>query len=76
MKRKDTVMTDRLIEELLRLPESNKDIATRIGCSRRIISDWLAGRHAPSIFHLKGMHFAGMDVLYIITGKRYKITPL
>lgn len=70
MKLKDSIMVERLCEELYSLPGSNREIAKKIGCSPRIISDWTAGRCIPSAYHLKGMYEAGVDVIYILTGKR------
>lgn len=70
MKLKDPVMVERLCEELYSLPGSNHEIAKKIGCGPRIISDWTAGRFIPSAYHLKGMYEAGLDVIYILTGQR------
>lgn len=70
MKRKDLSMCDRVAEELYKLPGSQREIARRIGCRNHAISDWLAGRCIPSAYHLKGMYEAGLDVIYILTGRR------
>ena len=72
MKRKDFTMYERVAEEIYKLGVSNKAAALKIGCNRKMVTEWLAGRAIPSAFHLKGMHEAGCDVLYILTGKRYK----
>lgn len=63
-------MAERAAEELYKLPGNNAEIARRIGCSPKLISAWMAGRHAPSGYHLKSMAEAGLDVMYILTGRR------
>lgn len=70
MKRKDSIMVERLCEELYTLPGTNRAIARKIGCCPRAISDWTAGNCIPSAYHLKGMYEAGLDVIYILTGQR------
>lgn len=70
VKRKDPGMAERTAEELYKLPGSNRDIARRIGCSHKLISAWTTGRYAPSAYHLKSMYEAGLDVIYILTGRR------
>lgn len=70
MKRKDPAMAERTAEELYKLPGSNREIARRIGCSHKLISDWTTGRYTPSGYHLKSMAEAGLDVMYILTGRR------
>ena len=70
MKLKDFSMHERVAEEIYKLGDSNKSAALRIGCDRKIISDWIAGRSIPSAFYLKALHEAGCDIIYILTGKR------
>ena len=71
MKLKDLSMCDRLAEEIYKTGETtNRGIARKIGCSHKIVSDWLAGRYLPTAYHLKSMYEAGLDVIYILTGKR------
>lgn len=70
MKRKDPGMAERTAEELYKLGGSNREIARRIGCSHTLITEWTAGRYAPSGYHLKSMAEAGLDVMYILTGRR------
>lgn len=72
MKLKDPIMVERVAEEIYKLGDSNTEVARKIGCSRRQITDWLSGRCIPSAYHLKGMHEAGLDVIYILTGKRIR----
>lgn len=70
MKRKDFVMHDRLAEELCKLGDSNIDIARKVGCSKKIVSAWFCGYNIPSAYHLKGLYLAGVDIIYVLTGKR------
>ena len=72
MKRKDPIMSERLAEELYKQPGTNKQIAQRIGCDPSNISDWENGRYMPTAYTLKGMYEAGIDVIYILTGRRTK----
>jgi hypothetical protein len=62
-------MNERVIEELYKLDGTHKDIARRIGCERRTLEHWLYSGHIPSAYCLKGMYEAGLDVIYILTGK-------
>ena len=68
-KRKDTIMNERLIEELYKLDGSHQDIARKIGCNRKTVRTWIYNGYVPSAYHLKGMYEAGLDVIYILTGK-------
>ena len=70
MKHKDFTMHERLAEEICKLGDSNAAIARQIGCDRRIVSDWFCGRNIPSAFHLKSLYFAGVDIIYVLTGIR------
>ena len=72
MKLKDLSMCERVAEELYKIPGSQREIAKRIGCRNHAVSDWLAGRSIPSAYHLKSMCEAGLDVIYILTGRRTK----
>lgn len=69
-KRKDLIMTERLAEELYKLSGTHQGIARRIGCDRRTLQSWLYEGCIPSAYHLKGIYEAGLDVIYILTGKR------
>ncbi len=70
MKRKDPIMNERLLEELYKLDGSHQNIARKIGCDRRTLQCWLYHGDIPSAYHLKGIYEAGLDVIYILTGKR------
>ena len=73
MRLKDTTMCDRVAEEVFKLGPTNTMAAQKIGCDRHIVSDWINGRAIPSAYYLKAMCEAGMDVIYILTGRRTKI---
>lgn len=71
MKRKDLSMCERVTEEIYRFGDmTSRELAQKLGCSHNTVSDWLRWRSIPSAFHLKSMHEAGMDIMYIITGRR------
>ena len=70
MKRYDSYMTDRLVEELYKISDNNVVIAKKIGCDRRNVSYWIGGHSVPNAYYLKSMYEIGMDVIYILTGKR------
>lgn len=71
MKRKDLSMCERVTEEIYRLGDmSNRAIAKKIGCSNKTVGDWLAWNSIPTAYHLRGMAEIGMDVMYILTGRR------
>jgi transcriptional regulator with XRE-family HTH domain len=70
-KRKDPIMNARLLEELYKLDGTHRDIARKIGCSRKTLETWMYEGNAPSAYHLKGIHEVGLDVIYILTGERH-----
>jgi transcriptional regulator with XRE-family HTH domain len=70
MKLKDSIMVERLCEELYSLSGTHREIARRIGCDRHSVTAWINGLSLPSAYHLKGMYLAGIDVIYILTGQR------
>lgn len=67
---KDNDITKRVAEELYKLPGKNVEIARRIGCNPNTILSWETGRMIPNAHSLAAMHYAGCDVMYILTGKR------
>lgn len=72
MRLKDTNMCDRVIEELCKMDGTYEDMARKIGCRTRTIKNWMYDNYTPSAYHLKGMYEAGLDVIYILTGRRTK----
>lgn len=59
----------RMYEECLRLFPSNTKAAISLGCDRVSLKVWRNGG-APSAIFLSRLHFAGGDVLYVLTGRR------
>lgn len=61
----------RLREERLRLGLSQAALGERIGVQKRTILDWEKNRTSPTGAHLSALSEHGVDVVYVITGKRY-----
>lgn len=61
-------------EEVLRIFQSQKEAAVRLGVERKRFNTWLHGGD-PTVSVLARLHFAGADVLYILTGKRSDVDP-
>lgn len=64
----------RTAEEVAKLGRTPDEIAERIGCRTPSVRSWLTGTFTPSAQSLRQLHFAGCDVLYILTGKHYTIS--
>lgn len=60
----------RLREELLKISSKQAVIARKLGCSTAVVSLWFSGKSTPTAYYLTAMHEAGVDITYIITGKR------
>lgn len=60
----------RLREELLKISSNQSEIARKLGCSTASVSLWFSGKSTPTAYYLTAMHEAGVDITYIITGKR------
>lgn len=63
-------MSERVAEELFKLGDCNAEIARKLRCSKSAVSDWVTGRNIPTAYYLKSLHYAGCDVIYILTGER------
>lgn len=63
-------ITDRVIEELLTLGTTNREVATRLGVTPEAVRFWRSGYSVPKPHNLAKFHAAGLDIFYIITGKR------
>ena len=70
MARADESLYNRTREELYALGLGPSEIARKVGCSTCIASGWMCGDNLPSTAFLGPLHDIGVDVLYIITGKR------
>lgn len=63
-------MSERVAEEIFKLGATNAEIARKLGCSKSSISGWIIGTSVPNAYFLKKLHYAGCDVIYILTGER------
>ena len=61
---------DRLVEELYSRGETSYKIAKKVGTSPTMVREWKRKRSAPGAYYLAVMLEAGVDVVYILTGKR------
>lgn len=59
----------RAAAEALRIYKSPADVSSRLHIGRTTLYDWKRGK-APGALHLEKLHYAGADVIYILTGKR------
>ena len=59
----------RAFEEVKRLFPSIKTATIRTNCKKATIYNWSEGM-APDCLNLARLHYAGADVIYILTGKR------
>ena len=66
----DCDISERVIEELLKLGDTPREIASRVKCSRQLIHHYLTGTIPGTIF-MKRLCEAGCDVSYILTGERH-----
>ena len=74
MRIRDASITERTIEEISKLGPTPYDIGKIVGCPTQLVRYWLDGIYMPSAFYLRRFHEIGCDVMYILTGVRYKIT--
>lgn len=60
----------RAFEETFRMFESLEVAKNMLGISsKQLVYDWMYGT-APSAKYLQRLHYAGADVIYILTGER------
>lgn len=60
----------RAFEEISRMFESLEVAKNMLGISsKQLVYDWMNGV-APSAKYLQRLHYAGADVIYILTGER------
>ena len=71
MRKHDSAMHERLCEEIYKLGETNKIAAEKLGCNPDLVGMWLNREYMPSPYYLKNFHYAGCDVIYILTGERH-----
>ena len=62
----------RAFEEVVRVFGKNVDARLALGMkSKQLLYDWMDGC-APSAKYLQRLHYAGADVIYILTGMKNK----
>lgn len=59
----------RMHEEVCRLFKTQADATRRLRCHRHTIAAWSVGG-CPDVHYLTRLHYAGGDVLYVLTGRR------
>ena len=69
IRRADIQIGKRAYLEILRIFPTVTNAKDNLGCSKNVIYSWASGT-APSAKHLQAMAVMGMDVMYILTGKR------
>lgn len=60
----------RAVEELRRKYSSPKEARLAVGCGKAVYYLWATGDAAPGTIFLQSMAELGLDVVYILTGKR------
>ncbi|WP_143742846.1 hypothetical protein [Maricaulis sp. W15] len=60
----------RLREERIRLDASQEAFAQTVGASKRALIEWEKGATSPKVCHLARWDEIGLDVLYVVTGRR------
>ena len=70
MRKTDLAMRERIVMELRRIGSNHVLIADQHGLRPTQVRLWLDGDATPSAGSLRKLHYAGLDVLYILTGER------
>lgn len=63
-------ITDRVIEELDKLGNTHREVGMKLGIRPETVLFWREGMAVPKTHSLAKFHAAGLDIFYIITGKR------
>ena len=63
-------MTERVIEELSKLGNTHREVAQKLGVTPEAVRFWREGYAIPKPQNLAKFHAAGLDIFYIITGRR------
>lgn len=64
------MIAERLKEERLRLGLTQEVLAESASIKRRTLQDWERGLSSPPAVQLAALSAAGMDVQYVLTGRR------
>lgn len=70
VKHDDQAIRDRVIKELETLGTTNREIACKLGVTPDCVRFWHDGLAVPKAHNLAKFHAVGLDIFYIITGKR------
>ena len=70
-KKADISIGMRAYEEAMRISDGPEMLLRKNGIAKNTLYMWRDGS-APGGLHLAKLHYAGADVLYILTGKRSK----
>ena len=65
----DIEMGHRMIKELLRIYGSKSKIVRNFGCAHLTLYGWEMG-NTPGGAFLAKLHYAGGDVIWVLTGRR------
>lgn len=60
----------RIKEERIRIGSTQSDLASLAGATRHSVANWESGSAQPPAVAIAAMEAAGVDVLYVVTGKR------
>jgi len=63
-------ISNRLKEERQRLAKSQREFAAAIGCAKTTQCNYEQGHRSPDAEYLAAAHDEGIDILYVITGRR------
>ena len=66
----DVEMSNRLREEIYKLGDTFAEAARKIGCSNKLLSNWVSNNIIPKAYYFQKLHHAGADIVYILTGER------
>jgi hypothetical protein len=69
-KKGDIEIGKRMVEELHRIFDTQKQACTGMRCNRRSFYEWGTVGKTPCGLHLARLHYCGGDVIYVLTGKR------
>lgn len=69
-KKGDIEIGKRMVEELHRIFDTQKQASISMGCDRRHLYEWGTNGKTPGGLFLARLYYCGGDVIYVLTGKR------
>ena len=63
-------ISDRLREELTKISPNMRELSRIFSCDYKVVQYWFSARSVPSPYYLTAMYWAGVDIIYILTGER------